>query len=620
MSPAPTIATEIGRRLLSGGEGGHATTAAIEAIAGEACIDDVTVSLRCPEGQMPALSFLAINQVHLFIFTIALVHVTCGFLVYLASWARLRFQWKRWSSDTDPHSLAVREKLEIYYASLQTAPSAPTTGPSTPNASGLSKATAKTTSFKNLANTVIGENKTSRSSTVDSEGSRNEIATDIEKQETLSNSDIEKQPTGTRLSFREVAQKLKITLRPRLDNWSSFGREVAVEQNFRKRIFEYLKCLILGLNPAGVISHDKYAIMKASYVYTHKLGPNFGFLEHVQRNLEDDISHIVGLSIEFWAIIIIFVLVSGPYGYAFMPFMCAIGGILFLTNGKIVSIARAVTQHGGAGRLSSKIFWFNRPQLLLIPIKLGLFFCAFVYASFIFFVWQFGKNSCPFTDSFYPGWALPWWTIILFNTFIFLHMGTGTMPAYSLVVLMGSDIKAHMLPRRFTKKLLAVAASAKEKVKANKAAAAAAANSKPKETKFLAFSAAKTLEIQDFPGDGAGGGAAKVAGIDASFTEGQLGGTEAAGGSQASTPAVEGTAVGTAHNSAGKDSESSELLPNNLVRGESESSLPNSEASGAQIGKRAALKQAAGRTGRKLFDAIGTNLIGDHSHHDDDDD
>ena len=87
------------------------------------------------------------------------------------------------------------------------------------------------------------------------------------------------------------------------------------------------------------------------------------------------------------SIIILFVLISGIYGYAVMPFMTLVAVVLVITNAKLVQIIRAVTSRGGAGKLTSKIFWFNRPQLLLIPIKVALFLCAFIYASFLFFAW-----------------------------------------------------------------------------------------------------------------------------------------------------------------------------------------------------------------------------------------
>lgn len=37
-------------------------------------------------------------------------------------------------------------------------------------------------------------------------------------------------------------------------------------------------------------------------------------------------------------------------------------------------------------------------------------------------------------DVFYRGWVLPWWTIILFNTLMLVHMSWVTFPAYSLAV------------------------------------------------------------------------------------------------------------------------------------------------------------------------------------------
>lgn len=594
-SPAQDIATEVGRRLLAGG-GGTST-------AGATCLGDVTVSLECPEGQMPALSFLALNQVHLFIFTIAVIHVLCGFLVYLAAWARLHFQWKRWSSEDDPHAVAVRAKLEVYYAALQAGPGSnigafgtgnTTTAPPT-NQSSASTTKSPRNSVRGVARKVTA----ARYGTLP-DPELGESREGLEKQEPS----LKRQRSS--MSIVRMAERLRATYLPEVLLRTKSGSEaafVAVEHNFRKRFLEYCKCLILGLNPAGVISHDKYAIMKASYVYTHKLGPTFGFLDHVQRNLEDDISHIVGLSVEFWGIITIFVLVSGPYGYAVMPFMCAIGGILVLTNGKIVSIAREVTQHGGAGRLSSKVFWFNRPQLLLIPIKLGLFFCSFIYASFLFFVWQFGKNSCPFTDAFYPGWALPWWTIILFNTIIFFHMGTGTMPAYSLVVLMGSDIKAHMLPKKFTKKLLAVAAAAKERVKADKA------------DKAASLKLSKTASKE------------KISDLDQSMDPGAGPYPESEVELSSSNKGVHTPGVDSVGTPVGKGSEISEA-PLEGGTASALSSLGASPASEAppsgltemQERNKSKLRKAAGRTTRKVLSSVGRRLVGHHDHHHDDDD
>lgn len=54
------------------------------------------------------------------------------------------------------------------------------------------------------------------------------------------------------------------------------------------------------------------------------------------------------------------------------------------------------TPGGVPQQLELHVFWLNRPPLMLIPIKLTLFLCSYTYASFIFFLWQFGASSCAF--------------------------------------------------------------------------------------------------------------------------------------------------------------------------------------------------------------------------------
>lgn len=210
--------------------------------------------------------------------------------------------------------------------------------------------------------------------------------------------------------------------------------------------------------------------MKASFIYTHKMGKSFNFYQHVTRSMEEDLSMIVGLTPIFWIVTIIFWLISGPIGYAVMPAMIINAIVVITLNSKLVHIVKKVTDTNSiAMMLSAKIFWFNRPQLLLLPMKFSLFMCSFIYGSFLFFVWQFAPNSCPFTDSFYPQWVIPWWTIILFNTVIFVHLAAVTFPAYSMAVQMGSDLKSHMLPKRLARKLLAAVQDAKNHLKEQKA-------------------------------------------------------------------------------------------------------------------------------------------------------
>lgn len=62
-----------------------------------------------------------------------------------------------------------------------------------------------------------------------------------------------------------------------------------------------------------------------------------------------------------------------------------------------ISTQPSLVQTGGVPQqLELQVFWLNRPPLMLIPIKLTLFLCSYTYASFLFFLWQFGPSSCAF--------------------------------------------------------------------------------------------------------------------------------------------------------------------------------------------------------------------------------
>jgi len=526
------------RRLLASGSGDASITGEFtDATLQQYCLDDVTVpASSCPPGKMPAVSYLALEQVHLLIFTIACIHVFLGALLYLAASARLWLQWSRWNARDDPHTILVQDKLKDYYSSLNT-PSihlpidrsasrtantdrdgtnstndnemtaingANTAGDGANNGDDASTAAAAAAAFR-LNKPLTKRKSSSRLSSVaaavieaagiDLEAGRQDPrfessrATSFKQTAAAAAGEEGGEANGGASldlpSLNETAGINKaVDPSRRYSGSATISRKLiprstsqrnGSNKNILIRMLEYLKCFLSGLSPIGVVDHETYLIMRASYIYTHKLSTQFAFLDHVQRNLEDDLSHIVGLSAEFWIIIVLFILSSGPFGYTVTPFMSAVAFILCITNAKLVDITRKVTRKGEIGRLTSSIFWFNRPQLLLIPIKLVLFFCAFIYASFIFFAWQFGDGSCPFKDGFYKGWVLPWYTILIVNTLVFFHMAIVTLPTYSLCVLMGSDVKAHMLPKKFASKLLAVAAAAREKVKAEKAAAAAAA-------------------------------------------------------------------------------------------------------------------------------------------------
>lgn len=235
-------------------------------------------------------------------------------------------------------------------------------------------------------------------------------------------------------------------------------------------VVEYTTCLLLQFNPRPVSASD-IRLMRAAFMLTHRVPAGFDFWRYVSDSMEDDFAHIVGISLEMWLTLIVFVLISGPLGWATTLFLALAGMVLVVVNAKLISIIRHVCRGARVNQLSSNIFWWHKPDLLLHPIKYVLFLCAFIGGSALFFLWSFGPSSCPFSGSFYFALVLPWYTLVIFALLLFLDASMRTLPCYSLAVQMGSEFKHHMLPRGIREKLLLAAARIKRKHREQKKAA-----------------------------------------------------------------------------------------------------------------------------------------------------
>ncbi|KAL4420149.1 hypothetical protein ABPG77_010365 [Micractinium sp. CCAP 211/92] len=234
---------------------------------------------------------------------------------------------------------------------------------------------------------------------------------------------------------------------------------------------EYAICLLQQFNPRA-LTHEDVRLMRASFTLTHRVPEGFDFWKYAGDSMEDDFAHIVGVSQEMWFTMIIFVLISGPLGWATTIFLALAAAVLLVINVKLCVIIRHVCRGARVRQLSSNIFWFQRPSLLLHPIKYILFLCSFIMSSAVFFAWSFGASSCPFTagspdsNPFYFAQVVPWWAMLLFAGVVYLDASLRTLPTYSLAVQMGSDFKHHMLPQGLREKLLLAAQRIKKKHKA----------------------------------------------------------------------------------------------------------------------------------------------------------
>ncbi|KAL0814426.1 hypothetical protein Bca101_070869 [Brassica carinata] len=93
-------------------------------------------------------------------------------------------------------------------------------------------------------------------------------------------------------------------------------------------------------------------------------------------------------------------------------------------------------------RPRDELFWFKKPELLLSLIHFIQFQNAFELASFFWFWWQFGYNSC-----FLRNHLLVYLRLILGFAGQFL-CSYSTLPLYALVTQMGTNYKAALLPQR----------------------------------------------------------------------------------------------------------------------------------------------------------------------------
>ena len=72
-------------------------------------------------------------------------------------------------------------------------------------------------------------------------------------------------------------------------------------------------------------------------------------------------------------------------GWSIWIFTIVSGGLLLLINTKLMWNNRFVTRGNTVNALTPRIFWLNRPWLMLFIIK-GLIFCvSFVFASQVYF-------------------------------------------------------------------------------------------------------------------------------------------------------------------------------------------------------------------------------------------
>ncbi|XP_043689793.1 MLO-like protein 11 isoform X2 [Telopea speciosissima] len=200
----------------------------------------------------------------------------------------------------------------------------------------------------------------------------------------------------------------------------------------------------------SVIRAD-YLTLRMGFITNHNLTAKFDFHSYMVRSMEEEFQRIVGVSAPLWGFVVAFMLfnVKGSNLYFWIAIIPII--LVLMVGTKLQHIVATLTLENagingffGGTKLKPRdeLFWFKKPKLLLSLIHFVLFQNAFELASFFWFWWQFGYDSCYIRSHF-----LVYTRLILGFAGQFL-CSYSTLPLYALVTQMGTHYKAALIPQR----------------------------------------------------------------------------------------------------------------------------------------------------------------------------
>ncbi|CAE5958489.1 unnamed protein product [Arabidopsis arenosa] len=200
----------------------------------------------------------------------------------------------------------------------------------------------------------------------------------------------------------------------------------------------------------SVVRSD-YLTLRKGFIMNHHLTLTYDFHSYMIRSMEEEFQKIVGVSGPLWGFVVGFMLfnIKGSNLYfwlAIIPItlVLLVGAKLQHVIATLALENAGITEYASGIKLRPRdeLFWFKKPELLLSLIHFIQFQNAFELASFFWFWWQFGYNSC-----FLRNHLLVYLRLILGFSGQFL-CSYSTLPLYALVTQMGTNYKAALLPQR----------------------------------------------------------------------------------------------------------------------------------------------------------------------------
>ncbi|CAJ1930423.1 unnamed protein product [Sphenostylis stenocarpa] len=225
------------------------------------------------------------------------------------------------------------------------------------------------------------------------------------------------------------------------------------------------------------IHRADYMALRLGFITNHDLPTAYNFHNYMLRSMDEEFSHIVGVSVLLWvyAICCIFLNFHGSNFYFWLSFVPAILILIIGTKLHRVVVKLAVeiissrpNMKPHQFNLRDELFWFGKPRFLLRLIQLISFLNAFEMASFLWSLWEIKDPSCFMSN----------------RTFIVIRLSFGvisqvwcsfiTFPLYVIITQMGSRFKKTVVSENVRKSLSKWQRRVKEKQSSSYAVLAAA--------------------------------------------------------------------------------------------------------------------------------------------------
>ncbi|XP_073225957.1 MLO-like protein 6 isoform X2 [Cicer arietinum] len=222
------------------------------------------------------------------------------------------------------------------------------------------------------------------------------------------------------------------------------------------------------------VSKDDYFALRNGFIVANiSMGSNFNFnfKKFLSRTFDEDFEKVVGIRFWIWffSILLIFLSAHEFYNYYWLPFIPLVVALLagtklqmIITNMHLDSCKQSPVIKGTIlVRPSDEYFWFHRPEWLLHIIKLILIQNSFQLAFFTWTWYEFGPRSCFNREK--ADIAIR----IALGLAVQLLCGYVTLPLYTLVTQMGSNMRKEIFTERVVEGLKSWQKKAKRSLSKN---------------------------------------------------------------------------------------------------------------------------------------------------------